>query len=778
MENETNIEPKEENTEIKTQADNETNTEIKTETKPDGQSETLTDLTKSNKPKKPVKIPRIFKKPIKKKRFEKRFAHFIEHPSDKKFFIECFTLKKDEKENEVYAIKENLTKEEVKKLNGLIKVIKANQKGPINFIPLLAISIIGAAIVFFFIIFANPLLETAMEKGLEAIFEAKSDVDDLRLSLIKFEIAISGITVANRDSPMTNLFQMSKTRIKLKPDAVLRGKIYIEEIRADSIRFGTERKTSGAIPLRPKKEKPPKPPRPESPPLVDLKNFDAMALLNQEYDKLSTPKLYDLAINTYNETVSKWQKQVDDTKKQIEQLRASSAPLLSTNINNIRDIDAIRKTIQDLNTVYIASQSAVSHASSIVSGIEADFSLARTLETNARNAITDDINHLKSYIDLGSGAAFGVIEPIIRDMLSDSAEQYIEYGLAALEALEKIKQMSAEAKKKEKPKKVPKVVFKGRDVSYPVASYPAFYLGTMASDFLLDTWKWDFDLRNISSSPDLTNQPITLKLGVSEQGSVRQKSVVFNGSADLRSNPQDRFIADVNAKGFPVTIGNQLKEVGIDGLSGDSNITVNITGKPDGGFSAGGDVKIESARLINPSGIIAEAVNTAIIQAGSIDLGLQYIHYINQTDVFKITTNIGDLFAQALRNTASAYAEKAKEEIERVLRKKIDEYIDGRFGSKEDIDKLLNIAKGDKTAIDQITNEINNKKNEYEQRLRTLAGGVIDEATRQAEEAAQRAKEEADRLAEEAAKKAKEEADRQAQQLLQNVPRPSLPSWR
>jgi len=682
---------------------------------------------------KPVKVPGVFKRPIKERKFEKRFVKYIEHPGDRQFFTGCF-----EKQQETYVIRGNLTKDDIKKLKNIVKWIKKNRKGAIKFAPLAFAGIFIAAIVLFFTVFANPLLGRATELGLEAIFEAKADVRSFRLRLIPLSISIGSITVANRDAPMTNLFEMGRTAITLKTTAVLRGKIYIEEVRADAIQFGTARKTSGALPAKPAKVKEEKQ-KSEGPPLIDFANFDAMALLNQEFDKLSSPKIYDAAINAYNETYEKWRGQVDVAKAKAEELKTATQPLLNINVNNMRDIETITKTVQDINTMVNTVQSAADEATGMVRGIETDVNNARALEQNARNAITNDINHLKSYIDIGGGAAFAALEPFIRDILSDSAEVYLDYGLRALEVLELLKAQAAaqpKTEKAEKPKKEKKIAFKGRDVIYPSVSYPKFYLGTLASDVTQGSWKGAFNLGNVSSDPDLTwrqtNKPISLTIDVNEISGSLRREINFAGNADFRSNltnDDKRFDTKVSASGFPVNLGNQLNKVGINGFSGLAAMSINMSGHIDGGVSAGGDVSIKQARLNDPKGMIAEAAATAVSKAGQVDLGIQYIHNIGQRDEFKINTNIASLIADALKGTAQAYAQKAMADLEKALRQKIDEYIDGKFASKEQVDLLLRTARGDMAAIEQVKSSLNSKVNELEKKIK-------DEAARQAEQAA------------------------------------------
>jgi uncharacterized protein (TIGR03545 family) len=726
------------------------------------------------KSEKPAKVPGKLKKPIKEKAFQKRFLKLIEQADDRDWFASQFELKEG-----AYRLREGIGKSDAKRLANLAGVIQGNRKGPLSLAPLALAGVVVGGIVVFFVVFANPLLERAMEMGLEAIFEAKSDVDRLRLSLFRFSISIDGITVANRDKPMTNLFQMGKTRIKLLPQAVLRGKVYIEEVRADTIRFGTERKVSGALPNRPPRAKKEKQ-KSDEPPLIDLQNFDAMGLLNREFDKLNTPKLYDTAIAAYNEALEKWQGQIDLAKARTEELKTAAQPIVNFNVNSftvrdIRDAQAIRETVEninkminDVNTMATTVQTAAADATGMIRSLGDDIDTARGLEQSARTAIADDINHLRSYIDLGSGSAFAALEPSVREILSDAGEQYLDYGLRALEALEKLKAMQAARPKTEKPKKEPRVVFRGRDVAYPTRAYPAFYLGVLASDFTIDPWNWAFDMRDISSDPDLTNRPVTLKLGAREEAGSLRRQVAFDGSADFRTVTADRFAAAVSGDGFPVSLGDALSKVGVNGFRGETAFSVNLTGHTDGGVSGGGDVMIANAQLVEPQGTIAQALDAAVREAENISLGIQYTHHVDEKDEFHITTNIAELMAQALRRIVNEYARRAMDEIERALRERISQYIDGRFVSSQELDTLFAVARGDVAARNELRNILNNKKTELEAKAREFT----DQTKAVAEQAAQEVKDEATRQGQQAI----QDALQGQQPTLQAPSLPSLPS--
>jgi uncharacterized protein (TIGR03545 family) len=682
------------------------------------------------------RVPGPFKKPLPEKRLEKRYLKYLQQPGDREFFASCFR----EREGMMVFLEEP-DRKTVKRVKALLKEIKKNRKGPVKFLPLAAAAIVAAALAFFFTVLMNPLLEGALEKGLEALFEARAEVDGFNLNLLRFRAGIRRIAVADRDAPMKNLFETGRLEFRLKPEAVLRGKIYIEEVRADDLRFGTDRKVSGTLPARPPKAKKPKSPKPDAPPLVDLKNFDAMGLLNREYDKLASPKAYDAAAAAYNESAAKWKGEVEAVQARVAELRNAAGPLLSIRADNLRDVPAIMETVQEITAMVTTVEAAVGDADRIVGGLQDDLNTALALEQTARSAITGDLNHLKSYLDFGSGEVFEALEPSIREILSDTAERYMDYGLRALEVLEKMKAEAAAKPKTEKPKKEPKLAFKGRDVNFPLRAYPKFFLGVLASDFTLGGWNWGFDLRGVSSNPDLSGVPVTLALSLGETEGAAGRNVGFKGSADFRTAAAERFGAAVSGGGFPVSLGDQLAQAGIGGFRGDVAFELDFSGKTGGGVSGGGKVAVENAQLVDPSGTLAEAIDTALRQAKALNLGISYEHRPGGSDDFSVTTNIVDLVKDALRRIVEAYARKAADELERALREKIAQYIDGKFVSKEELDALFRIARGDKSAVDQLKNSLENRKNEFERKIRDAAGEAVDqakeEARRQAEQAVQ-----------------------------------------
>ena len=753
------------------------------------------------------KAPRYYGKVLTEAQLKKRYLKYLGQSDDKAFIRSCYT--QDPQDERFLNIRRDLGIKDVKRLKALKKAIQKNRKIAVKLIPLAVAAALVTAAVAFFAIFANPLLQNALETGLEAIFDARVNANRFRISLVRFEIAMDSLIIADRDSPMKNLIQMDTIRIKLKPDAIMRGKVYIEEIRTDNIRFGTDRTVSGALPGKPPKVKEPKP-EITIPPLVDLQNFDPMALLNSEFDKLQTPKLYNMAMEAFETSAAKWKQEERAVKARLTELQSRAEPFLKINVNDYRVTDLqsiegiermvnqVRTLINDVNAMLGSVQSARDDVNRIVTGIQTDIDTARALEQSARDSFAADFNHLGSYLDFGGGAALEVLEPVIWSILTDSAETYLAYAQRALEILDKVKEIQAMLPESApKPEKEPK--FDGRDVVFPSTQYPGFFLGTLVTDVLTPSaWHWGFNLRGVSSDPDLSGIPTTLALSLKEAGDSLQRSAAFNGSADFRSTARERFNAELTGDGFPVNIVAGLQQIGLGGFSGGASFRVNAAGNTDGGFSAGGGISLAQARLRNPTNTFTRAADEAIRQVSTVDLGLRYEHVISGQDRFSVDTNFDEILKNAISGIVNQYLKQAQDALENALRERIEQYIDGRFVSSEELDLLFGALRGDLNAVDELKNVLDSKRAELENRARSMADDarafaegairqVVDEATRQAQQAvdqvtqqAQQAAEaaalQAQQAAEEAAQQARDQAAQQAQQAVQDALQGRTPS--
>jgi uncharacterized protein YbjQ (UPF0145 family) len=123
----------------------------------------------------------------------------------------------------------------------------------------------------------------------------------------------------------------------------------------------------------------------------------------------------------------------------------------------------------------------------------------------------------------------------------------------------------------------------------------------------------------------------------------------------------------------------------------------------------------------------------------ALDLGIRYEHNVSDRDHFSVSTNIGNIVMDALKKIAQQYIKKAEEELEKALRAKIEEYIDGRFVSKEELDMVFAAVKGDRAALDGIRNNLNDRKAEFENKIKSAGEEAANQLKEEAKEQGQQA---------------------------------------
>jgi uncharacterized protein (TIGR03545 family) len=99
-------------------------------------------------------------------------------------------------------------------------------------------------------IFIDGWVTSGLESAGEAITGAKVEIRNLSVTISPVGIEWGSLQVADPKQPMKNLFQTGRVRFAMNFGQLLRGKYIIESIEVNNLIFGTERKTSGALPRK------------------------------------------------------------------------------------------------------------------------------------------------------------------------------------------------------------------------------------------------------------------------------------------------------------------------------------------------------------------------------------------------------------------------------------------------------------------------------------------------------------------------------------------------
>jgi uncharacterized protein (TIGR03545 family) len=675
------------------------------------------------KAKKPPKPAKLFRKPIPEAAFRKKCLGLVEIEADRAFLESCFVLSDGAR-----TLKGGLDRDAMVRLNKLGKAIAAN-RGVLKMGPLVLAGILAAAIAVFALFFMNPLLERSLERGLEAAFGARAEVSGFRLDLFGLDVSIRSIAVADREEPMTNLFETGRIELELDPASLLRGKVYVVEASAASISLGTPRKASGALPGAA-----PAPAAParaaaasSSPPIVDFSKFDAKALLEREKSKLASLAAYEKAGAAYDEAVKRWKDRASDSKKSVSRLSSSSEKLLALDPKKIKSAPDAMKAVSDLKAIVDSAKSTAKEAGSVASGLRADFDSALALEKEAKAALDRDLGYLKSFVDFRSGAAASVLEPVLLGLLSDGTRKYFHYGERALETALALAKKPEGQKEAAKPKKGG--LGKGRDVRFPELARPSFRLGHLGASFVQERATWTADIREISSDPSLVPSPSSLEATmVSGRESVDLKAVV-----DLRKEASRAFTVDALAKGYRLDLGKSFAAAGVGGFKGLASGKLEASGEAEGGFAASCRIDVGEAAASDVSGAIGAALAEGLSSVKSVKVDVGYEHPRHGDDKYSVRTNLDDIVAKALKSLAARYADKAVAEVKAALRDYAAKELEGKLGAKVDLDGLLSSSLSGGKSASAIAKALEDKTKALESRAKELGEKALGDVKAPAE---------------------------------------------
>ncbi|MDI6757551.1 MAG: TIGR03545 family protein [Endomicrobiia bacterium] len=107
-----------------------------------------------------------------------------------------------------------------------------------------------AVVAAFNILFLDALLKKAVVASGEAAFGAKVDVARLKTKFSDLSARIEGLSIADKNDVWKNIAQAKSIRFAVRPYPLLSAKVNIEEMSVEGLKFGTPRKTSGALPPR------------------------------------------------------------------------------------------------------------------------------------------------------------------------------------------------------------------------------------------------------------------------------------------------------------------------------------------------------------------------------------------------------------------------------------------------------------------------------------------------------------------------------------------------
>lgn len=428
-------------------------------------------------------------------------------------------------------------------------------------------------------VFLDPLIKRALVSAGEAAAGAKVEIGSVRTRLLRGDLLVQSVFVADKHEPMKNLFQLDRADFRFSPRAALEAKAVIENAELSGLQFGTPRKTSGALPARRRRssafekkiEEQLAPAKQES--LAKLGQVKKLAA-KVDPSKLSSTqalaaaqeKLKELGGRTKDQLgVDQLDAQIKDIQKQVASLQAGGG--------SPADLAAKAQTAAQLQGRIKALLGQVQASKQRVAE---GYGQVQQALLKASDLKSRDVNALLA----AAGVPALDAQSMTRRLLGPAAARKLETALYWVRWARRRQAVSQRAKAKQAPP-----LRRGVDIEFPNArSYPAFLLVQASLSGRLSKLLagQDMDLAGrlggLTSNPPLYGKPATLSLS---GRAARGLSMALEGLVD-DTKPDGPTRLKLSYAGFPLS-----------GLSlGDGELAALATGgvgRVDGTLSIVGD---------------------------------------------------------------------------------------------------------------------------------------------------------------------------------------------
>jgi len=616
-----------------------------------------------------MKVPKLFKEELKERRFRKKILGRIYIESERDFVLRLYSRGPDGR----YRRSPELSDEDARRLRQLAGSIKKN-KGVVRTGKVSLIAIIVAAVLVFNFAFKNRLLEKALERGLEAVFSARADVEQLDFRLLAGRLSFTHLSVADREQPMRNLFELGATEADLNTNELLKAKVVISTLETREVRWHTPRQSSGALPQDRETE-------PESDVetasraetrglFLNLGSLDAGALVDDQRARLSSPARI-AELNSRLQTLQgRWQGTVEQGRNDVDELAGRIDAVRAIDVGSLDTVPELQQAVTDIQQAATALNRVRDDLRAADRQIKADRGEIASDRREFEAAVDADVAYLYSLSDLSSGELKNLVSDLVAGYLQQILGRYYGYAQRARGYAERL---ITRKKEKREDRETVNRMQRGVDVPFGVAEYPRFLLEHAdvsvqdASKIIQGT------IRNISSNPDLIDRPVTFTYNRSEGG----ERLSVDGFLDNRERRDTDLKLGVRAAGFTFELTEGLENLGLSSLASGYRLRTEFSRSRPGNAAEGQGLLELYDLVLRPT-------------AGGNQLGTilyETLGSLSKVDVdFDYTVESGKLARVAARSSADGQLalvlEKRFTEISAQYRGRLREELTARMASQ------------------------------------------------------------------------------------------------
>jgi uncharacterized protein (TIGR03545 family) len=702
-----------------------------------------------------MKLHGLYRKSYTEKQFQKKIASRIRIPQDQKTLLALVVKDNDPKTGKTrvsFDTSKVVDKKAIKGLNRIAKDIK-KQKGRINIVTVAMALALSVALFLALVVFRNVIARIAITNALQNTFGARCEIDDIDVNLLTTRFYLKGLSVANKDKPMKNLFEIGTFELDFNLLELTRAKLVSENTEITGITWNTDRAVSGELPPKKAKkiaERKASKPNPVVAGILAQKDkvasevsvdaglqslqdqFDPRVMIEKEKANLKSPAIVAEITEKVPTMSERWEKKGPELKAEVDATAKEVKRLQGIQVSSIKTVEEVRTLLAEVDSAKKSFSRSYGLAKEHADAVQADIKTVKALSSEAEAALKADQKRLAlladqvKSINLDSGKK--MISSSFTTFLVATLGSYYPYLDKAMSSFKDFQSSS----KKDKPQSLKKKAgavsrLPGREISFAANSLPkvVFRSINLSARDSASGIEGAGGIKNLSNDADALGVPATFTASLAH-GTMSER---LSGTIDARTGSAVPFSADFIASGYPLKI--DTGGTGVPVIGGNLSATGNLSVKADSSVLINALMNVKPAKVgiaqFNPS-FLYTATRDALASVSSIALDVG-VGVSPQGEVsLELSSDVDDQVFAALQQTLK----NKVAEVKAALKKEAEAYIAGQKGaySKELarftsasslITSSLTDIKGQEKVLDQ-------KKAELDKRVKDIAAEKADAA--------------------------------------------------
>jgi len=607
---------------------------------------------------------------------------------------------------------------------------KAKKQGPIRFEAIIPLAIVIGLVAIYFSLFFDTHLRRGLEYAATQANGAEVNIGKLDTSIWHASVVVGEISMTNPELPAKNRVQIGSINFRMLWDALLRGKVVIDEASINDVQIDTPRKSAGRV--LPVKQS------------ADGEGYGdkALAQMKQQFSGNvlgdlaaiasgagAKEQLADIGSELRSSAqITEMQKSLDE-KKQQWQTRMAAMPkaeefsvlqqrLTNVKLDNLQDVTQIQASLKELDSIrndFDAKRKAVSDTGTAINGELGSF---KGSLSGLDNMVKEDVRNLQARMHLPSldtgtlsRALFGM------DVLGkvQQARGYMDQARSHMPA------------KSENKNPVPvHQRTKGRDYVFGrTNSYPRFWLRKALISSTLSGGASDLSgqILDVTTNPAMVGRPMvaTIKGNFPQQGisGIKAELVIDHTT----SVPVERLQMEVGRYDVAARslVSSPSVELGISKAEGsakfaaelrDNNVDVHMTNH----FSK---VSFETKAQ---SDVVMEMMKASLAGLDAVNLDARVNGTWSSLN-WQLSTNLADALVRGMQRYLQGKMDESRARIEALVNGKIAEQRKLLYSRQADLESNIKSSLAEHQAqIDKLRAELDTARNKLEERKKALVG--------------------------------------------------------